>query len=446
MGIMLPAIILCFEFFQSAGIESGIKWFYCCFKRLLPFLFLFLLYLLLRSIALNGNIYHSSASDNLFQRVLPMFSTFSDYTCLLLFPFNLNTIYIVRTPSSFFDAEILLFLLFLLLILFSVLKLKQNRKEYLFGILWFFITLFPVSNIIPFSTIVKAEHFLYLPSVGFSVALNAILLLCANKLNIGKIAYLIIAVALVIPFSVLTYQRNFVWKNELTLFSDQVLKSPLSATAHNNLGLAYKLNNELESAKKEFNKAKKIAPDMHESYTNLGNIFLNSGDMKPAMEEYIKAVRINPSDAYVHNNLGVTYAKTGRIKEALNEFTEASLLNPLYPSPYINLGNAYAAMKEFDKAVELLKKAIAIDPFADNSAHYLLGMVYRDLREVNKAVEELKKAVKVNGENLHTLIQLAELYRISGNPDDALYYYSRALALEPDNAGLKHKIDLLKRK
>ena len=46
-------------------------------------------------------------------------------------------------------------------------------------------------------------------------------------------------IILIIVFSFLTVQRNIVWRNDLSLWNDAVAKSPLSARAHDNLGLAW---------------------------------------------------------------------------------------------------------------------------------------------------------------------------------------------------------------
>nr|MDA8084761.1 hypothetical protein [Nitrospiraceae bacterium] len=55
--------------------------------------------------------------------------------------------------------------------------------------------------------------------------------------------------------SVLTRERSGVWKNDFTLWSDVVQKSPDSAIAHNNLGNAYQRRGDAPSAIREYEAA-----------------------------------------------------------------------------------------------------------------------------------------------------------------------------------------------
>jgi hypothetical protein len=87
------------------------------------------------------------------------------------------------------------------------------------------------------------EHRLYGASIGFCLMLSVA---CSRysagiaasgqgkKWNLGYG----IAVFIVILYSLLTVERNRIWQNDVSVWSDTVKKSPNSVTALNNLGSA----------------------------------------------------------------------------------------------------------------------------------------------------------------------------------------------------------------
>ena len=103
------------------------------------------------------------------------------YIRLLFFPVNQNLDYDYPIYRTFFTPPVFLSFLFLLgifcwgiYLLYRSYKSDQaNRFWYrliAFGIFWFFVTLSVESSIIPIQDVIY-EHRLYLPSVGFFMAI-----------------------------------------------------------------------------------------------------------------------------------------------------------------------------------------------------------------------------------------------------------------------------------
>ena len=441
-AIVLPLIILFYEIFflsENIPVISAIKIF---IRKNFLFMLPVILYLTLRTVALKNNFYPLLTKASLPERILTILTVISDYIKLLFFPVTLNSLYVVKTVSNPADFKTMLSILTLTAIFVLLIKSKNISKKFFFGTSWFFISLLPVSNIIPFSSIIKTEHFLYLPSIGFSIVAGIVLSgtnnFFSDKIGRIKIIPVSLIVLIIIFFSVQAAKRNYVWKDEITLFEDQVLKSPLSYIAHNNLGLAYKASGKPELARNEFLFAQKINPKTQSSYVNLGNLFFDSGNMIPAIENYKKAIGINPTESSVHNNLGVAYAKTGNSKGAIKEFETASELNPEYASPHVNLGNAYLNLKAYDKAVIELNKAIKINPYL-SSPYFILGIIYNNTGKADLAIEELDKAINLDAKNIKALIILRDIYLAKGNFQESLKYYNKALAVDRSSPEVKNQ-------
>ena len=93
------------------------------------------------------------------------------YLGTIFFPHDLHyyrSVDILR-PNG---ASIIAFLIVLSAVVWTILKVPQpHRRLLVLGAGWFGITLLPVLNIVPlineYSLILTAEHFLYLPLLGF---------------------------------------------------------------------------------------------------------------------------------------------------------------------------------------------------------------------------------------------------------------------------------------
>ncbi|WP_243688246.1 hypothetical protein [Geotalea toluenoxydans] len=113
-----------------------------------------------------------------------------------------------------------------------------NHRLIAFGIFWFFITLSVESSFIPIVDVIF-EHRVYLPSVGFFIAVATLIVLGVEKLSLGRpraangllVAMLLLSCVL----ALLTFNRNRVWADEITLWEDVAAKSPNLSRPWNNL-------------------------------------------------------------------------------------------------------------------------------------------------------------------------------------------------------------------
>ena len=118
---------------------------------------------------------------------------------------------------------------------------------------------------------------------------------------------MVIALTMIIACnSVLTYQRNKVWKDEFTLWDDTVRKSPHKARPYNNRGIVYDKQGNFTQAMSDFNKAIEINPNYAEAYNNRGIIYDKQGNFTQAMSDYNKAIELNPNYAEAYNNRGLS--------------------------------------------------------------------------------------------------------------------------------------------
>jgi protein O-mannosyl-transferase len=227
-----------------------------------------------------------------------------------------------------------------------------------FGIFWFFLTMSVESSIIPISQNVIFEHRTYLPGFGFFLAFTSAFF------YFFKERYLKIAVIIVLMITsintVLTYQRNKIWKNEYTLWADCVKKSPDKARVHVAFGLALLNEGKIDEAIDHYKQAIRITPDYSLPFNNLGNAYVKSGQYQHAIEDYNEAIRLKPDYAEAYNNRGTSYDNLGQYQRAIEDFNKAINLKQDYAKAYNNRGVAYLSQGNNELGCPDAQKACAL--------------------------------------------------------------------------------------
>jgi Flp pilus assembly protein TadD len=91
-----------------------------------------------------------------------------------------------------------------------------------------------------------------------------------------------------------------------------ILHDPLSATEHNDLGVAYESKGQLDLAEKEYRQALKLEPKRSATRVNLGNVEAARGDWKTAESHYRRALADSSSNADAMNNLAYALLRQHR--------------------------------------------------------------------------------------------------------------------------------------
>jgi Flp pilus assembly protein TadD len=106
-----------------------------------------------------------------------------------------------------------------------------------------------------------------------------------------------------------------------------VLKDPLTAGEHVDLGVAYEHKGQPGLAEKEYLKALDIDGTWAVPYFNLGNIAYGHSDLKTAERYYRKALKLDDENPDIMNNLANLLHDTGRNAEAMALIDKALAIN-----------------------------------------------------------------------------------------------------------------------
>jgi len=281
------------------------------------------------------------------------------YLKLLIFPLTLNADYSYNAfpvTVSWTDPNAMVAVSLLAALGYGLVRCLATRPLAAFGGLWFCIALLPVLQIVPHHEMM-AEHYLYIPSVGFFLLVAA---LVNPLLDHPRLAPLSVGAGLLILFllSLRTIRRNADWRDELTLWSTTVRTAPQSVRARNNLGAAYLRRGRLSQAQEQVEAALRIDPEFAFAHANLGKIHLDRGEWGRAEREFLTAIRLKGNEAIPHLWLGAAYVQQGQLDKAERQF-RLVLSMPLFAAyAYNNLGALYARAGRVAEAGSAFNEAL----------------------------------------------------------------------------------------
>ena len=265
-----------------------------------------------------------------YELIINVFPLFRDYLSSLLWPFNLNFWHTFYPIRSIFEAKGLISAAVTLIYLIVAAAAYRKNKVFFFSLLLVVIPLLPVLFIQKISGKPFAERYLYLPSAGYVVILAVFLSWVKKKLPDAVTSISVVFIVIVGIYTVGTVSRNNVWKNAISLWSDTVRKSPDSAQAHYDLGIAYASGGRIDEAIKEYESALDIDPFQSANlYLALGLAYDQQNRSDEALEMYKIALSVEPNSR-IHKALGDAYAKRGLTDYARYHYEEASKLSEAY--------------------------------------------------------------------------------------------------------------------
>jgi len=271
-------------------------------------LIIFVAYLVLRSTILKFSSDTQNITKTWSEKIIEVGQALAFYLRVMIIPINLHMEQSLENTPWWTSTVGYTFLTTLILGLIWAINKKHYRIS--MGIGWFVVGWFPISGIFTLNA-PQAEHWMYLPIIGFWWTIFEILNIFLSKLSDKKIftpiplpkLVFILALILCIPYSYQTILRNNDWQNNETIFKNTLLHNPNSARVRYNLAVTY------EDITKDYPSAAKQYMELLKYYKSLKNK-TNIDNKKLAFlgEEEIEATL----------SLGKCLYLSGRYSEAIN--------------------------------------------------------------------------------------------------------------------------------
>ena len=372
------------------------------------------------------------------------------YLRLFFWPANQNLDYDYPVAVTFFHARVIASLLFLLLLVFLAVRARRKFPLLSLGIMAFFLTLAPTSSIIPMFDLIY-EHRMYLAVAFLAMASVQVMLYGLEKTKAlsprcPQIVLFVVLVSLLPLLTKLTYARNKVWMNDLTLWGDVVRKSPNKARAHINFGVAlYSIGwGGLESAKKEFEIARDLCPVCPGAYSNLGFIHWKEGDYDGAISMYMEAIERKPESKEHLYHLGMLYKE-------LKQWDNARF----YLERFIGMKPGFKFFRAYEDLLEVYlelglhheaqKLAQMMTQYPDGTGRldYYRGMAYYRLEDYDRAKANFERQSGRDFKRTQSYLMLGKIYYLEGMYNEAERAFRRVLEFNPWSAEANYNLAVI---
>ncbi|HEV7232290.1 MAG TPA: tetratricopeptide repeat protein [Bacteroidia bacterium] len=319
------------------------------------------------------------AATNVWDMYATNFSMMGRYLRLVFFPYPLSWDYSYNTfPVVSWSSYQAWFpgLVYLAMIVYAAVRVWK-RDVFAFCIIFYLSTLILTSNLIVKILATFAERFLFLPSLGFCIAIVFLLFrltrtdLKASRLEIPSNLRLVFG-AIMALYAIEVLTRVPDWKDNTHLFEAGLSTQPNSARAHFAVASESRSKGEAE-----------------------GNPVVKDQELQKALTEYQRGLKIWDQDAEIYFNMGITYAAMGQKDKAIEYYNKTLALRPSYGGARNNLGVFYFNDRDYPKALECFQGILKYDSLYSD-AYSNIGATYENTGRHKEALEYFAKAARLN--------------------------------------------------
>ncbi|HBS88311.1 MAG: hypothetical protein A2W91_17660 [Bacteroidetes bacterium GWF2_38_335] len=390
------------------------------------------------------------------QKYSAIFFTLGYYIKLLIFPhpltFDYYPYHLIDLSIGLSDPFVLISLFvnlalfgYVLYIIFKMLlSLFNSQKEWKpknpviqYGLIIYFIAIIPTSNLFFPIGVFMNERFVYGASLGFVLILAYLLqeklpLLIKNR---QTHLYSLSAIVIVILglYSFKTIDRNTVWKNDFTLFTNDVKISVNGAKSNTSAGgklIEYAGFAENKDKREEYlnqaivylKKAVEIHPEYADALILLGNAYWElNRNMDSVMYYYTEIIKLNPYHDRVRTNIFGTIITLEFDKPELAD-QNIKLLTKLW-----NTKGKVKSKEKGEYYIEFGKVSWEVN--------YRLGRIYgRYKNDLPNSIKYFEAARNLNPSDMDLLKDLGTAYGMTNNFEKSIDVLSSALKITPDDA------------
>ena len=343
------------------------------------------------------------------ERLMAAFALIAHYTWIFLFPVFLKADYSYDQLqlSGWNDPWSYAGLIVLGLIIYLIVKGLKSKSiagyAATFSVLFYVVT----SNIFVMTGATLAERFMFIPSLGLLMLIGIFFFELYKKQKISESRVIAVLVILTALYSIRTFTRNPVWKDNDTILLATAKDSPRSIRALTNLAkskyrTAMMQNNPvtrtqlINEALGYLNTSNAIYGQYASTHITYGNIQREQKKYPQAVESIQKAITLEPADPTYNFSLALTYLETNEDSLAMVNFEKASEKGLQTLMLYDEWAKLHLKRRQFNEAINIYKKLMEM-PDGKRFALSQITKIYRDqLGDVEQAMfynEQLKKVV-----------------------------------------------------
>ena len=160
--------------------------------------------------------------------------------------------------------------------------------------------------------------------------------------------------------------------------------------------------------------------------------FHDAGKYTDAIDKYKEALKLEPDNSTALYELSYSLYSSQKGKEAIPYLEKIISSKEKMGGAYDLLGNIYDDGNEPDKAIEIYRQGITIDPEYQR-LHFNIGITYYRQKRYNEATDALSVALQLDPNHASSHRMYAMAAQQLNNGVDAIMAYCNFLILEPQS-------------
>lgn len=347
------------------------------------------------------------------------------------------------SPASLGDPEVIISMCMHAGLLLLAIVYRKQKPALLLSVLFYFISISIYLHLVKTLADTMADRFYFVPSIGFILTILFVIELFwiknLSSLTIetvfyGKknvvLKYTLVLITLLL--SILTYQRNQVWKNTETLITHDMpyLQNCARANQYYADILQEKISSTFDAQKENemiahYKKSIEISNESYYAYLKLGTYYTKVNRFSEAEKVLNDMLTKFPKQADVYFALGELSYKSSKYKEAIRYLTTSKVLAPEVPITYVYLGLAQAKEKQMNNALNTLR--LCEQKFG--SSIVILetkSEIYFENGDLQTSTDILLQSIELGADRASVYKKIIGRYQILNKNDEASFYYNQA--------------------
>ena len=399
----------------------------------------------LRQLPQNAHAGPSSPDSPVAARAVLMLRALGDYGRLMIFPANLHMERTVESPEALLSNESwrraitteYLSLAGLLVgagILYAACRKGPAQALRLFGAGWFFLAFLPISNVFPLNASV-AEHWLYLPSVGFILLIVGC---CLEFPQQVRRALCLVACFAAAALGTRSFVRSADWISPEIFYRHSLAAGASKIRMALNLSQIYTSKGDYSKAEPLLRKVLEMNPDYPAARNNLADLLFREGKLKEADQLFVAAREAAPAmrKEYPRTwvaalNVAHLYYREHKLEEAIATAEKATRD---YPGIWELVSFEAEALREArgPSAATGIVEEFARQNWWHAGAALALGRLYSELGDVAQAEAAFRHASWLDIHDAESLSLIALMDMRQNHLQDAYTTQRRAISRQPD--------------
>ncbi len=366
-AIMLPVVLALLETWQARGVRPGVQRIVAGWRLWLSMAVALVVYFALRRA--NIGVFLGIEKPPWFWgmpssvRVLTAIRVWPEYLRLMVLPIALVPDYgpgVIVPRTSLLQPLVLLGLLTAAVAAFVAWRARRGAPLLSAGIVWFAITVLPVTGLLFPVGFILAERTLYLPSVGVALAVAAGVVWARSAAPARAWRAAVAGLLLIVGAAALrVWTANPVWEDTNTVLNHLLREHPANYRAQWGMASTLAAEGDTASALAHYEIATRMVPGYYNLRFEYGTILAANRDYGAAAAQFDTALQVLPTATRARLNEVATLVLDGRPAQAAT-VAAAGLApdGPAQPQLYDYYSRALARSGRYGEAIRARRRAI----------------------------------------------------------------------------------------